>query len=118
MFLSLPFLSISCSSTYNANCNYNTIRKNNFDSDTELNIDYKNDYRNDIRNDKDDLNDNKSDKNSLKNDLNGEVRGRMRRWSSVDCDTMTAQRPPVPYSKRTKASSAAKVVCSGRYLRG
>ena len=96
-------LSMSCSSTYNANCNYHTSRKS--DSHSDLVRDFKNEFRSDS---KDDLNPNVK----LNMNLNTEGKGRTRIWSSVDCDTVSAHRPPPPHphTKKTKSSSIAKVV--------
>ena len=80
-------MSVSCSSTYNANCNYNTTRKTIPDSSCKSDSGLKIDFKSDLN-------------------IEGEVRGRMRRWSSVDCDTVASQRPPFPHTKKIKASSA------------
>lgn len=96
-------LSMSCSSTYNANCNYNTSRKT--DSHSDLMRDFKNEFRSDSTGDL-----NPSVK--LNMNPNTEGKGRTRVWSSVDCDTVSAHRPPHPHphTKKTKSNSSAKVV--------
>ena len=93
-------MSMSCSSTYNPNCNYSTSRRGDLHSD--LIRDFKNEFPSDSNGDM-------TSSINLNVNLNTEGRGRTRMWSNVDSETVSIHRPPHPHTKKTKGNSTAKV---------